>query len=305
MTQPIYAERWAPPPDPPATCPAAKPAVAYTGTPEPWTMTGGFAGYPVADPNARPPSVFRIYDPGDGRDPHEIIRVIDTGGTHVAPTAAWQVLRATEGSPGTAHAAGFEVVPFLTKAGLDGRAAGTPSGTGLVMPATLTNRQVLNGNLEHEVISLAVPAGEAIPASVYELFAWGFYTPGPSYTAGAPQPSTPHFNCALWWSPGSPGSIVFPTPGAQTGARWRIHASANLYAGQVRVTISMWVASSASPAAAVTPKALFGRIVDGPSGADTAIPAVFGLRITTGLVGTGAPAANSVTVQGARIWRAA
>ena len=265
-------------------------------------MTGGFAGYPVADPNARPPSVFRIYDPGDGRDPHEIIRVIDTGGTHVAPTAAWQVVRATEGSPGTAHKAGFEVAPFLTKAGLDGRAAGTPSRTGLVLRSSVTAPRTWNDNAEHNVASLTIGAGEQIVALLYQAVGWGYFSPGattpsqPPPGGGPANPDTHHFDAGLLWGANVAGQISFPVPNAPNNSRWRIHATLEMYATQMIATISLWAANRAVTAV-VNPKSLFGILDPFPANVSGSVP----FRLFVKTPGTG----GSGAILGGGIWRAA
>ena len=132
MTIPVYGETWLAPPDPLATVPAGAGLPAGPGAVETWTMAGNYAAYPLASPAARPPALFRVYDPDE---PREQITVTDT---RAAP--AWTVRRAFEASrTDLTHKPGFKVRPFLTKAGLNGRAAGTPSRTGLVMPRSLSS----------------------------------------------------------------------------------------------------------------------------------------------------------------------
>ena len=160
-TPAVYTEQWANPPAVPATVPAAQLAVA-AGTAQVWSMAGGWAGYPVADRNAGPPSMFRIYDPAD---PREIIRVAHTAG------AAWSVTRGDQGSRTVAHAAGFEVRPFITRDGLASLVRGAPSGTGLVLtrawPFVPSARvQTYTASLTDKgcrftYAALPIPAGEA------------------------------------------------------------------------------------------------------------------------------------------------
>jgi hypothetical protein len=309
----IYLEEWASPPAVPATCPAG--ALAGTGY-ETWTMAGGYDGYPYLNPNAVPPQVFRLYDPAD---PSEIIRVDATpAGNPGLGTAGpvWDVARATEGTPGRPHLPGFEVRPFLTKAGMDGIAAGTPSHTGLVGPTAtadapprlLTAPVVLSGNARHNVAPLNVPGGEAVPGSVYELLAWGFFTVGP-LGSSTPEQVYPHFACAVVWSPpGNPGQLSFPFAGAAPGQanhRWRVHISVNaLTAVSLASTITLWVASSNTAADAVRSVQIFGT--PGAFAFNPSAAAVFALRVDTGTGGsTVDPGPTQVTVQGARSWRAA
>jgi hypothetical protein len=298
VTQPIYAERWVTPPEPPAYCPAAH-AAAVAGTSEVWNMAGGYPSYGLANPGARPPSVFRVFDPAD---PREIIRVDSTAGPN------WTVARATEGSLGVDHAAGFEVAPFITQAGLNGRAAGTPTRSGMVLRSALTAPLNLTGDVDHLIASMLVPAGEAIAGSIYEVQAWGYYTPGVAYSPPPTFPAaTPHFNCALRWNPpGVVGSIAFPLPAAQASSRWRIHATLNLHGagGPHTSTINLWAATAAAPGTPVTPAALFGPTpVNSPP--NVAVDATFAFQISTGLPNGTIPAAATLTVLGARIGRGA
>jgi hypothetical protein len=276
--------------------------VAYSGVLEPWVMDDGFAGYPVADPTAQPPAVFRIYD---RRDPREIIRVADT-----RAGSTWQVMRATEGSAGVAHAAGFEVAPFLTKAGMDGRAAGTPSRTGVVWRAARTASQTFTGSADHAVASLSVPGdglvNEANPRSVYEVMAWGYFTTGARSIPIPPENvQESHFQCGLYWGAIAAGTINFPLYGAtvgEAGVRWRVHATFNLWAGSGSSSISLWVGSVNAASAPIRP-ALFGPT--SPPGYNQSGTVNFRLQVSTGTVGGGDPGPSSVTVQGSRIGRAA
>jgi hypothetical protein len=301
--QPIYAEVWASPPDPPAVVVDAHPAAA-PGALDTFQMGGGYAAYPVADPAARPPTVFRIYDPAD---PREIIRVGDTGGAHLVPSPVWQVTRATEdSSAAVGHAAGFEVRPFITKASMDGRARGTTSRTGLKLRPRLAGPVTYTGNADNYVAELLVPGGEAISGSLYEIIAWGYYTAGPM--AGTAPNAGPHFNCGgRWSSNGNPGQLEMAVLGAVTGTaglRWRIHAAVNLYGVTLTATISLWAARSTNPSDPVPVKGMFGPVDPWPQ--NVLADSTFALRIGTGTTGpytfAGPP---SVTVQGARSWRAA
>jgi hypothetical protein len=307
----IYLERWASPPDPPATCPAgAAPGAGY----ETWTMAGGFAGYPYLDPAAVPPRVFRLYDPAD---PREIIRVDATpDGDSVAGTAGptWEVARATEGTPGVEHAAGFEVRPFITKAGMDGRAHGAPGNGGLLFPAALTGPLVLTAALDHLVIRMPVPAGESVPGSVYELAAWGVFTAGPVGSVDGLAAPSPHFNCGLTFTTAAPGQIECPVYGAvtgQAGYRWRIHGTADIWApNNVTTEIDLWAATSnaALAPAPVTPPAMFGPVPPNNPPGIGAADHTFGLRVGVGATApynSNAPGPSRVVVQGARIWRSA
>jgi hypothetical protein len=298
MTEPaIYADQYPAPPPAPATVPLGKLA-ELAGVTETWAMAGGYAAYPLADPAARPPALFRIYDP---RDPREIMRVTDT-----RTAGSWVVARAAEGSLGVAHRPGFEVRPFLTAAGMHGLAAGVPSRSGIVLRPALTQPLILGGAADHDAIPLMVPGGEQIPGSVYEVLAWGFYTPGtPSSPDGIAAPA-PHFNCAIGWGGNLVGAITFPVPAPAAGSRWRLLAAVNLYPAEVTGTINLWAASSADPLGSLfTPAALFGATA--PIPANVTGNVTFRLRIGTGttVAYDGVPGAASVTVQGARIGRGA
>ena len=137
------------------------------------------------------------------------------------------------------------------------------------------------------IASLFVPANEAIPGSVYEAVAFGYYTPGNLALMG----------CGLSWTgSGNPGQIALPVTGAPADARWRIQATINLYATDLTSSIHFW-AARAAPSAVLSPTTLFG-----PPGAFTfgpGIDAQFGLFIHN--QGTG----GLVTVLGVRLWRAA
>jgi hypothetical protein len=216
-------EQWANPAIPPCTVPAGAGAVA-AGQPETWVMGGGwdwFAG--LADPAADPPELFRVIDL---TDPAEIILVRDT-------TAApdWQVTRGDLGTTPVAHRPGFQVHNIVADMGLAHLAQGVPSGNGLALPAAgrRAAASFAPNAVPSVVLDLPVPAGEAVPGSVYELIAWGYYIPGTSTILRAD---------VLWT--GSPDSFGFtqPTftglPGYVAGNnRWRAHGLINFYAGQL------------------------------------------------------------------------
>lgn len=250
MTQPVYAESWANPPEIPATVLTPAASGPAPGTPATWMMSGGYQALGAADPTASPPALFRVYD---RHNPAEAIRVTDTRADPL-----WQVIRGDQGTPVVDHAAGFEVQPLISAAGLDGRAPGVPSGNGLLLPGicsyfatparsentgwwscwppddTSVNPKRWGG--------LLVPDGEAVPGSVYEATAWGtFHTVHP--TTGVAMTGT-GLSFGMWWLdattpqaalPASLGNAnignldavpLNPLP-AQSGnayqARWRIH----------------------------------------------------------------------------------
>ena len=164
-------EAWANPANVPATVAAGAPAVP-AGTGQAWVMGGGWAEFtPPADPAARPPVIFRVFDLNA---PGEVILVTDSR------TATWQVTRGDQGTTPADHAAGFAVHNVITRDGLANFAQGVPSGNGLVLPAA-GRRAVTEGAFTNEVFTvseLPVPAFEATPGSVYELLAFGYFWTG-------------------------------------------------------------------------------------------------------------------------------
>lgn len=227
-------ETWANPPVLPATVPAGA-AVVPAGTPEVWAMTGGHASFaPPADPDADPPVIFRVFDL---HDTSEIVLVTDSR------TPAWQVVRGDQGTTPVAHRPGFQVHNVITGPGLGGFAQGVPSGNGLVLPAA-GRRAVVEGCFTNElftVSSLPVPAGEAIPGSMWELTAFGYYWTGGgdqrmraelSWNAPAKVILAQH----EWQLIGGTGGFGPPiVPGApaniaqNTGVPWRLHGLLTFY----------------------------------------------------------------------------
>jgi hypothetical protein len=324
MTQPmpVYLEPW-------INSPAASDAVTVpagalprpAGTSELWTMAGRWDMWPDANPGARPPRVFRLFDPAD---PREIIWVTNTSGTlardelaagarrderagshraRAALTNVWRVTRSAEGSvPNVAHAPGFEVRPFLTKASMDGRARGTPNG--------LTWRNGLNPEVPtvpygwtdaatHVITQVEIPAGEAIPASLYELNAWGYYSAGTTQlTMGVD-----------WYNPPPSGARVIlgavghATAGAAGSPLWRVHAAVNLHSVQANgmttcsVSIMLWCAINGTNQSLAVPVLLYGNL--GEPQVDARIPAL--LRLYCARI----PAGFQMAVQGTRAGRAA
>ena len=239
MSSPVFTERWANPPDPfgqPATVAAGALGTPdfKSGDPDVWTMDGAWADFPQAAAAARPPTLFRVRDIAD---PTEIICVTNTAGR------VWNVIRGDQGSPVTAHGAGFAVLNAITAGGLGALLQGVPSGNGLVLPkatelpATVPDTWNVAG--DRTVAALTIPAGEAIPGSVYEAYAWGYYSLANNGNLGV--------NCR-WALPGDPvgggvslgGGLVTPAISpAPTLARWRLHVLVNIYPGPVAVASTM------------------------------------------------------------------
>jgi hypothetical protein len=265
---PVYLEPWINSPPVPVLGPAAGVNGAGQGISQPWVMGGNWAAYPVAQPApARPPRLFRMFDPAD---PREIIWVTDTGGAHTAPTANWQVTRSAEGSvPQVPHAPGFELRPFLTKASLDGRARGTPNGltwrNGLNPEAPTVPYSWTAGS--HVLTQVEIPQGEAIEGSLYEIHAWGYYNGGVP-----PAPVTTAVNLGVdWVNPGPPltrvviGGAGHAVAGVSGMPLWRVHAALNIH-GQIAtaatcsVSVMFWCAVNGTNQALTVPVLLFGNI---------------------------------------------
>jgi hypothetical protein len=306
---PVYLEPWVNSPVPPAFVPAGA-AGAAAGVSQVWTMDGNWAAYPDAQPAppARPPRLFRIYDPAD---PREIMWVTNTGGavyqrgmragerragTGRAVTNTWTVTRSAEGSvPGVAHAPGFEVRPFLTKASLDGRARGNYNGliwrnrqspTIPQVPARWTDTG------DKALCQVNVPAGEAIPGSLYELHAWGYYETGMT-----------SINMGVDWGPATApvyiGNVVRTPAGAAGTPAWRVHAAVNIHGNPaVNATCSvsiMWWCALGNQSLAV-PVFLYGNL--GEPVINTAVDAECRLQCSK-------PGGGAMIVQGTRAGRAA
>ena len=221
-TPAAFTERWANPPEhgpfPPATVPAAKTAAA-AGDMETWVIAGGWAQFPAVDDTARYPGVLRIYDRAA---PSEIIRVRRN------PGATWEVTRGDQGTTPVAHAAGFTIANAVTSAGLRALARAVPSGNGLVLPAANIGTITWAGNTESDIARLRVPAGEAVPGSVYEAFAWGTY-----HTNNFPF-DTRTIVYRIRWGPEQIGSYEFHFPWqvpAGDDGRFRIRATVNIQDG--------------------------------------------------------------------------
>jgi hypothetical protein len=214
MTTPVFTEAWASQQTAEAIVTPPGGTLPVAG-PETWTMAGGFAGFPAADPALIPPSLFRVFDPAA---PAEAILV-----RQAAPASpTWQVTRADQGTTPLAHAPGFTVRSLLSPAGLAAIAAGVPSGNGLVLPAAAQGgMSTWTSAAETRVAELSVPGGEAVPGSVYEATAWGYYT-----TAGPAA----NIICGVRWGGvqlGDPAAAghAFPVAGTSTAdvARWKMH----------------------------------------------------------------------------------
>jgi hypothetical protein len=226
-----FEERWANPPDSrvtpggPATVAAAQ-GVVPAGTVQTWAMTGGWPLFPTADPTALPPVIFRIFDLGSA----EIVRVTDSR------TANWQVVRGDQGSPVTAHAAGFAVYNAISSAGLSSLARGVPSGNGLNMPGsglTPTPPATWTDGAQHDVVSLPIPTdpgpparNEIGPGCIYEALVWGWF-----WNVNTAN----RFSGGVYWNVVSLGRVSWPCPtamaNATVAARWRIHAVVNVTVG--------------------------------------------------------------------------
>jgi hypothetical protein len=225
MMSVVWEERWADPPVTPVTVPAGAPAVP-PGTQQTWVMNGDLTQFDecTADPSAWPPSLFRVFDL---RDPREHILVRDSR------TPSWGVTRGDGGTPTVDHDPGFAVHNVIAAAGMRTRAGGVLSGNGLVLPAC-ANRSVLGPFTDseyHACARLPVPAGEAVPGSLYEAIAWGYLTCG-SITGA-------HFLLAgLGWEVMEFGASSWrlsdyipqlPTETAGQFIRWRLHGMLNVF----------------------------------------------------------------------------
>jgi hypothetical protein len=329
VTQPVYLETWANPPEIPATVPAG----AAAGDPGPWIMAGGYASLGTADPTASPPAVFRVYD---RHAPGEAIQVVDTRADPL-----WSVVRGDQGTPVLDHDPGFEVTPLISAAGLDGRAPGVPSGNGLMLPGVTsyfapaffpsdsvwrscwpTPRRIENPPGTFTWMpggGLLVPDGEAVPGSVYECVAWGQYTTG---SAG--------LNSNLWfqinWSDATVTDHVavpslaeapvaltnaVPDTGQTSHARWRAHGLLAITAvnlAYVNLSVYLSPTNAAGDGGGAQPPRRFmiaGTGAGVPQPIITSGPRMFAVLIQK-TAGTGTVAtAGNVTVLGGKTWRAA
>jgi hypothetical protein len=296
----VFTEAWAGPLPSETTVPLGA-ALAPAGTPELWTMAGGYAAFPAADPALIPPSLFRVYD----RDASaEAILVRET-----APPGTWQVTRGDQGTPVLAHAPGFTVRSLISPAGLAALAAGVPSGNGLVLPAAAqtvppppsTSPPQWNDALPHTIAQLLIPGGEALNGAVYELLAWGWYT------TRAGQNSGLFFGLAWGATPLGPDA-AFTTPGPginEPGVRWKIHSAVSVYGSQAAMNSTVWVAERNAVDRLATPLRRF--MFGGP--APTPVTTTAAQLLTghvTGADAAGAlPAGLGITLAGSKAWRAA
>jgi hypothetical protein len=88
------------------------------GAVESWTPASP-AGFPVASPEAAPPTQFRVQDPAQ---PNEKVLVTDSR------TTPWIVTRGAEGTEPVAHAPDFAIQQILTAGALEGFLQGNVSG---------------------------------------------------------------------------------------------------------------------------------------------------------------------------------
>jgi hypothetical protein len=177
--------------------------------------------------------VFRVFDL---RAPEEIILVRST-----VAAPSWAVVRGDQGTPVVAHAPGFTVHNVISRDGMAGRAQGVPSGNGLVLPAAGRRAATPPGAADLgarvTVAELPIPANEAVPGSVYELVAFGYWWTGTG---------TQRLEAVLSWNAPAevdlargvwgliPNGIVSGTAAIGTAAlpcRWRLHGLVNFYAG--------------------------------------------------------------------------
>ena len=231
----VFTEAWANAQTAEATVTAG--GTAPVAGPETWTMGGGFAQFPQADPALIPPSLFRVYD----RDaPAEAILVTDT----VTAPGAWQVTRGDQGTPALTHAPGFTVLSLLSPAGLAALAAGVPSRNGLDLPAAgLTGRQNWNDqNVRHTLARLPVPGGEAVPGSVYEASAWGVHVTRTGVT------TSPRFGLD-WDVQLAAATFTVPTTASNQIARWKVHAVVSILTPGNLATVGMavWISADGAP----------------------------------------------------------
>jgi hypothetical protein len=329
MTQPVYTETWANPPEIPATVPAGAPAgTASPGDPETWMMAGGYAALGEADPTATPPRLFRVYD---RHTPGEAIRVTDTRADPL-----WQVIRGDQGTPVADHAAGFQVEPLISAAGLDSRVPGVPSGNGLMLPAVSSSFALPSWGPDLLWRScwppprlntvggggLLVPDGEAVPGSVYEAVAWGQYATGPPPgTTGTPLAFMINWSNALIQDDVTMPSLgnaavtltdAVPDTNNTVHARWRIHGLLAITGdglGYANLTVHLSLThafDTNQPPGAPAPFKPPVRYMIGGAGTTPVAPTPI---VTTGdrmfAVLVQKPTAGTVTVLGGKTWRAA
>lgn len=290
-----FHERWADPPEhtgaDPATVPAGAPATAGD---QPWVMAGGWNLFPpVPVPGLNPPQILRIVDQAD---PSEIILVRDSR------TATWQVTRGDQGTTPVAHLPGFAVRNAVTAAGLSALAQGVPSGNGLLLPrAGRSTWQTWIDNAEHDVASLPVPAGEAVPGSTYEAMAWGSYAT--NNAAGRV------LGVILRWGGIAIGSNDFPVAAVPNGgdARWRVQSVINILAGpRAHATSMVMIADRLGVDLAQTPDTYLLGPADA-EGSDSTRAIVTNADVTFRLTLSrpGTPINQTLLVLGSRIWKAA
>jgi hypothetical protein len=318
----VWEELWANPPGTPVTVPVAQPAVP-AGTQQTWPVGGDLAQLPAADPTARPPQLFRVFDLAD---PREHILVRDSR------TSSWSVTRGDGGTPTVDHAAGFELHNVIAADGMRTRVGGAPSGNGLVLPAC-GNRSILGPYYDaeyHGCAGIEVPAGEAVPGSVYEAIAWGSWQSGNTGSAGGTPPGTGdarpelYIHAGLGWGLAGIGQSAWrvadftpsaPIFGQNQLARWRMHGLINIF-GDIGPGAMAHASTSLTLSADVdvdrpTPTMLVGPIDNAPpwgqrgivTDADRTFVLAFALATT---VVVGGPATGGLWVcQGGKAWRAA
>jgi hypothetical protein len=287
----IVPELWANPPATLATVSSGGTTAPAQGTSQSWTMAGGYASFPAASSAANPPNQFHVIDPAA---PTEIIAVTNVSGS------TWTVTRGAGGVDGTTpvvHAAGFAVQQVVTAGGLGQLVQGPPSGDGLSMLNGSNDALVsaVNTAAAVQAAGLAVPGGEAIPGSVYELEAWGLYGTNSTGTV---------LTFALTWGAVTLGTNAFTMPVSQNiaaPARWRFKASVEIFAGPVAgVNARLEIAPSNAAGTAVAVY-LFGSNATGGLTVVTATGVAFELNLNW----TTANAANGVYVMGGKAWKAA
>jgi hypothetical protein len=312
-----YREEWGQPaPDTPVTVTAAQAAAGGVQT---WPLAGPLpAGWPTAARTAGTggayPRIFRIRDIDR---PAEIIRVL-TG----APGAtSLEVLRGDQGTTPDAHPAGFQITNVITAEGLTARAQGVESGQGLVHPYSgLPARAAWSAPdyTVHVFTRIDSPAGEIAPGAVFEAKAFGLITVPTAGGALRQVEFGQHLSTLN--HPTVPadkrlGYQAWNIRSADTGPlRWRLHCTLEAHGGnQVVGSVRLALAQSSAVATQVF------KYMSAPAGS----PPAYGLG-TPYLPATGAgldvydiyaqilnvnnPAAApalTVTVQGARAWRAA
>jgi hypothetical protein len=284
----ITTELWANPPSSAAMVSSGGTDAPSAGTSESWTMAGGYASMPSASNSTVPATQFHIIDPAQ---PTEIMVVTNVSGT------AWTVTRGAESTTPVTHASGFTVQQVASAYGLKNLLQVPQSGNGVALPnGTITSVQsAVNTTATLTVASLAVPAGEATPNSVYELEAWGGYGTASSNTT---------LTWTLLWGSTQLTQQAFTMPASVSTtapARWRFKASIAILTGPLAgVDARMEYASTNAAGTAVSV-----YLLGANPGVGTSITTSSAETLSLTAAWTTNSASNGLYVTGTKVWKAA